>query len=228
MQRELDARGSEILQTFLTRTGIRVRTDSRLQSIRGRERMQAVTLDTGETLSADILVFCVGVKPNTELAEKAGLAVNQGIVVDDVLRTSDPLIFAIGDAAETTPRAPALWPISMQQALTAAHHLMASGASHPTTPVFLKLKHNGICVFRYGVMALDDGGVEIVSAPEETRTHRRLVLDPDNRLKGAVIVGPPGAERFILPYLGDEPVPADVVESWQAEANPSGALGPTP
>ena len=76
--------------------------------------------------------------------------------------------------------------------------------------------------------ALDDGGVEIVSAPEETRTHRRLVLDPDNRLKGAIIVGPPGAERFILPYLGDEPVPADVVESWQAEANPSSALGPTP
>ena len=115
MQRELDARGSEILQTFLTRTGIRVRTDTRLHSVEGTSRAQTVTLDDGETLAADILVLCAGVEPNTDLAQAAGLAVKQGIVVDDDLRTSDPKIFAIGDAAETTPRAPSLWPTSMNQ-----------------------------------------------------------------------------------------------------------------
>ena len=49
-------------------------------------------------------------------------------------------------------------------------------------------------------------------------SHRRLVLDQDNRLHGAIIVGPPGSERFVLPYLGAGPVPADVVDGWRAEA----------
>jgi len=58
-----------------------------------------LTLDGGETIAADLLVLGVGVKPRTQLAERAGLAVDRGITVDGRLKTSAPGVFAAGDVA---------------------------------------------------------------------------------------------------------------------------------
>ncbi len=61
-----------------------------------------VTLDTGEELPADVVVAAIGVRPDTRLAADAGLQVGPrgGIAVDDEHRTSDPDIYAVGDAVE--------------------------------------------------------------------------------------------------------------------------------
>ena len=61
-----------------------------------------LTLDSGKTLSADLVILCIGVRPETALARNAGLEIGAsgGILIDDGLRTSDPHIFAIGDAVE--------------------------------------------------------------------------------------------------------------------------------
>jgi 3-phenylpropionate/trans-cinnamate dioxygenase ferredoxin reductase subunit len=56
-----------------------------------------VVLADGETLRADVVIVGVGVIPNTELASAAGLSVDNGIVIDDQARTSDPDIVAAGD-----------------------------------------------------------------------------------------------------------------------------------
>jgi len=59
-------------------------------------------LDTGEIVNADLVIVAIGVRPETELARKAGLTIGSrgGIVVDGFNRTSEPTIYAIGDAAE--------------------------------------------------------------------------------------------------------------------------------
>jgi len=62
-------------------------------------RVTGVTLAGGATLPADVVIVGVGITPNVELAEKAGLDVNDGIVTDAALRTSDPNIWAAGDVA---------------------------------------------------------------------------------------------------------------------------------
>jgi NADPH-dependent 2,4-dienoyl-CoA reductase/sulfur reductase-like enzyme len=61
-------------------------------------------LDNGEKLPADLVVMSVGVKPNSELAQAAGLELGPRghIAVDDTLRTSDPSIYAAGDVIEVT------------------------------------------------------------------------------------------------------------------------------
>jgi NADPH-dependent 2,4-dienoyl-CoA reductase/sulfur reductase-like enzyme/rhodanese-related sulfurtransferase len=63
-----------------------------------------VTLTSGETIPADLVVAAIGVRPDSTLAQQAGLAVGArgGILVDDHLRTSDPAILAVGDAVEKT------------------------------------------------------------------------------------------------------------------------------
>jgi 3-phenylpropionate/trans-cinnamate dioxygenase ferredoxin reductase subunit len=62
-----------------------------------RGRVSSVTLDSGETLTTDLVVLGLGITPRTELAEKAGLDVDNGILVNEYLETSDPAISAIGD-----------------------------------------------------------------------------------------------------------------------------------
>ncbi len=61
--------------------------------------MSGVTLEDGRRLLADLVIASIGVVPNTELAEAAGLACKNGIVVDSSFRTADPMIFAAGDCA---------------------------------------------------------------------------------------------------------------------------------
>lgn len=69
-------------------------------ALHGRNgRVEAVELDDGQRIPADIVVVGVGVQPNTELAAAAGLAVDNGIAVNEYLLTCDPRISAIGDCA---------------------------------------------------------------------------------------------------------------------------------
>ncbi|MFF7335527.1 FAD-dependent oxidoreductase [Streptomyces sp. NPDC008150] len=65
----------------------------------GERRVRAVELSGGERLDADLVVTGIGVLPNTELAAAAGLAVENGVAVDEQLRTADPAIWAVGDCA---------------------------------------------------------------------------------------------------------------------------------
>jgi 3-phenylpropionate/trans-cinnamate dioxygenase ferredoxin reductase subunit len=62
-------------------------------------RVTSVVLDDGMELPADVVVVGVGIQPNTELADAAGLTVDNGVATDSSLRTSDPDIYACGDVA---------------------------------------------------------------------------------------------------------------------------------
>ncbi len=70
-----------------------------VRQLRGTGRVSSVLLTDGTELAADIVVVGVGVQPDTRLAEAAGLKVDNGIVTDARLRTSDPHIYAAGDVA---------------------------------------------------------------------------------------------------------------------------------
>jgi NADPH-dependent 2,4-dienoyl-CoA reductase/sulfur reductase-like enzyme/peroxiredoxin family protein/rhodanese-related sulfurtransferase/TusA-related sulfurtransferase len=73
-----------------------------VKSFEYKHGVTEVTLQSGATLEVDMVMLSIGVKPQSDLAKKAGLALNQrgGIVVDEYLKTSDPNIYAIGDAVE--------------------------------------------------------------------------------------------------------------------------------
>jgi 3-phenylpropionate/trans-cinnamate dioxygenase ferredoxin reductase subunit len=77
--------------------GVEIRTDVRLAGFDGDRRVNALHLESGESIAAELVIVGVGVQPATELAEDAGLEVNDGIVVDEFARTSDHDIVAAGD-----------------------------------------------------------------------------------------------------------------------------------
>jgi 3-phenylpropionate/trans-cinnamate dioxygenase ferredoxin reductase subunit len=84
--------------------GVRVILGAAAKRAMGTDRVSAVELENGETVACDLLLICVGIRPETRLAERAGLPCQDGIVTDASLRTADPRIFALGDCARFPSR----------------------------------------------------------------------------------------------------------------------------
>jgi len=85
----------------LTKAGVHVHTGKRAMSIEGQNGVKSVVLDDGVSLPADIVIVGIGGRPNTELAEKAGLEMTRGgsVWVDSYMRTTVKNVFAVGDCA---------------------------------------------------------------------------------------------------------------------------------
>jgi len=90
-----------VVSTFYQRLhdeeGLWVVTGALVTSIEGEDQVERVHCADGSEIDADLVIIAVGVLPNTELAARAGLDVEDGILVDEFARTSDPDIVAAGD-----------------------------------------------------------------------------------------------------------------------------------
>jgi 3-phenylpropionate/trans-cinnamate dioxygenase ferredoxin reductase subunit len=137
----------EIFAALHRRHGVDVRTGSGVTTIEGADgKVTGVQTTTGQLVAADAVVVGVGVTPNVRLGEAAGLEVDNGIVVDERLQTSDGAIWAAGDVAN------AFHPLLDQQVRvehwanasnqgTAAGAAMAAEADGKTTEPYTKLPY---------------------------------------------------------------------------------------
>jgi 3-phenylpropionate/trans-cinnamate dioxygenase ferredoxin reductase subunit len=123
--------------------GVDFRFNATLDRIRVTDgRASGVILGDGTVIDADALLVGVGATPNTSLAEAAGLAVDNGIVVDAALRSSDPDIFAAGDV--TSVLSPFYgkhirvehWANALNQPTTAASSMLGRDAAYDELPYF--------------------------------------------------------------------------------------------
>lgn len=90
---------SAFLVKYYRDKGVEMRTGEGVKDLRSRNGKVTITTTLGKELTADIAVAGLGIIPSTDLAQQAGLRVDNGIVVDEELRTSDLNIYAAGDVA---------------------------------------------------------------------------------------------------------------------------------
>ena len=156
MARQLNPRAAQDLAEVLRANGVELRLQ---ETVMGLERRPgggvAVGLVGGEA-EADLVVWCVGVRPRSELAARAGLRVDHGILVDRALRTSHPGILAAGDVAQHPDGTVShLWHAAKHQGELAALSAAGEQIGHENPPFRLKCEVFGQYVFSMGVPAFD-------------------------------------------------------------------------
>lgn len=122
--------------------GVDLVTGASVEAIEGSGRVERVRLAGGRTIDCDAVLVGVGVRPRTELAEAAGLAVDNGILVDATLRAGAPGVFAAGDVANAEHpfygRRVRVehWANALNQGPCAARNMLGAGEQYDRLPYF--------------------------------------------------------------------------------------------
>ncbi|MES9519456.1 NAD(P)/FAD-dependent oxidoreductase [Streptomyces capoamus] len=215
MERQLDPDASRLVLRHLTDLGVEVHTECRVRDVRCvAGAVRSVELADGYALDADLVVLACGVRPRTGLAEQAGLAVHQGVLVDDELRTSDPHIHAIGDCAQHGGTVYGLAAPALEQADALAALLAGdTGARYTGTRSLTRLTLTGsdspFDLAAFGETEARPGD-DVVRLADATRGTYRKVVVRDDRLVGGVLVGELGTVGALArAWEGAEPLPDD-------------------
>jgi nitrite reductase (NADH) large subunit len=189
MERQLDPSAAYLLQKAIEGRGIDVLTTANTAAILGDGKVEAVRLEDGRTIPADLVVMAVGIRPNSALARTAGLEVKRGILVDDHMRTSDPHISAVGECVEHRGLCYGL----VAPLYEMAKELAASLAGEPAggyqgSVTATKLKVTGVDLFSAGDFAEGNAGDEIVLRDPSRGIYKRVILR-DDRIVGTVLYG---------------------------------------
>ncbi|WP_245330272.1 FAD-dependent oxidoreductase [Bradyrhizobium sp. AS23.2] len=188
MERQLDLPAADLLKTLVERKGIRILLNASTARIHGEGHVEAVELADGSRIEADAVIFAAGIRPNIGLAKDAGIAVNRGIVVNDVMQTASPDIYALGECAEHRGTCYGLVEPAYEQARVLARHLSGRAAAYQGSVVSTNLKVSGVSVFSAGDFMGGEGSESLVLTDRRRGTYKKLVI-ADGRLTGAVLIG---------------------------------------
>lgn len=213
MERQLDKVAAQMLQASLEARGMQFRMNAQTAALIGNDsgRVNQVEFKDGTRLNADLVVMAVGIRPNTELAEKMGLHVNRGIVVSDTLQTmTDPRIWAVGECAAHRGIAYGLVAPLFEQGKVLANHLAEFGISrYRGSLTSTKLKVTGIDLFSAGDFMGGDGFEEIVMSDPAGGIYKKLVLKGE-QLVGACLYGDTVDGSWYFKLLRDGRSVADI------------------
>jgi nitrite reductase (NADH) large subunit len=217
MNRQIDAKASELLITELQGRGINIVTghgpvalhqSHKPESAKGK--VCAVSLDNGDKLQADLVVFATGIVPCTPLAQRTGLVVEKGICVDAQLQTSHDDIYALGECCEFEGNTYGLVAPIWNQASVLAKQLVRK--QDDELPVYYeesfatKLKVSGIDVHSMGVINANETELEceILEYNDIERSIYKKILISDHKVVGAVLYGDVADSQWYFELLQQE------------------------
>ncbi len=198
MERQLDRTAGDLLQRSLEKRGLSFRVKAQTKELVASPEAQAgrvcaVRIVDGsgneEELPADLVVMAVGIRPNTALAQSAGLHCERGIVVSDTLQTFDPRIYAVGECVNHRGSTYGLVAPLFDMAKVCANHLACHGiARYAGSVTTTKLKVTGIDLFSAGDFTGGPDCEEIVLSDPFGGVYKKLVIK-DGKLAGGVLYG---------------------------------------
>ena len=201
MSATFNRKASDLLADHLTKRGVEINVGDTVVSFEGKKgAIRKAFLKKGGDVPADLAVVAVGVRPRTELAEGAGIALGRGIITDKTMLTSHPDIFAAGDCVQarnsvSNAKNPLpLWPEAVRQGKTAGANMVSRGKGRAEpAPEY----DGGLVMNALEVLDLPTASAGITEDPEaevfsdcrpEQEVYRR-VLVKNNRVIGYIFIG---------------------------------------
>jgi NAD(P)H-nitrite reductase large subunit len=193
LPRMIDRTGAEIVEGWLQRHGVEVRTGAHLQAIEdvgGRKRLR---FQDSSDLPADLVIMATGIRTNLEWLTGSGVEVNRGVLVDDRLRSSVPNVYAAGDVAEgrdfvTGERAVhAIEPTAMEHGRIVGANMAGQPLAYRGSLLMNIVDVAHLEIASFG--AWESTTTDVSSALNADRPAYRKLLWQGDRLIGAIILG---------------------------------------
>ena len=194
MKRVTCADVSAFYESMHRKHGVDIRLGCKLEAIEGNGHASGLRLAGGERVAADVVLVSTGARPNDELASAAGLACEDGILVDEFARTADPQIYAIGDCTRLPSRRYGrkirleCVQNAFDQAKAAAAAILGKGTPYDPVPWFWSDQYD-LCI---QIAGLPDMATVHVDRRPKPEALLRFHLDAQGRLVAASGVGPLG------------------------------------
>jgi nitrite reductase (NADH) large subunit len=187
LPRQLAEPAGRRVQSYVEGLGIAVRCAASVAEIYGDESVQGVRLADDTELGTDLVLLATGVRPNKHLGAQCGLETNRGVIVDDEMRTSDPDIFAAGDAAEHRGVVYGLWPIALGQGAVAGANAAGKKSTFLGQQPSNQLKVLDLPVFSIGQITPADASYDVCEH-SDPKAYRRIVCH-DGAIVGVNLLG---------------------------------------
>jgi nitrite reductase (NADH) large subunit len=183
MPRQLNAAGGEVLLQHLGTLNINVIKQAQAERIDA----EGVQLKDGRRVPADVVVVAVGVRSNVWMLKEAGLPVNNGVLVDNFMRTSNPDILAAGDACEHDGAMYGSWGAAQFQGRIAGLNAAGVPTEFGGIPRSHMLKILGKDMASIGQIQATDGSYRMFD--ERTAEGYRMFMVRDGIIVGALLLG---------------------------------------
>lgn len=189
----LDNTAADIIQRHLESNGLEILTGLDVIEFLGNGELKAVKLDSGKIIGCEVVVIGKGVSPNIDIVKDTPIKLNEGIVVDNFLKTSVENIYAAGDCAEAfdfaleKPQVNALWPNAVEQGCLAGKNLLGENLAYAGSIGMNTVEFFALPVVSMGIVKEEDGMQVLAHLDAQNKVYKKVVLK-DNRIKGAILL----------------------------------------
>ena len=214
MPRQVDEEGSRILVKNIEDLGVSVHLNKATKEIHGGTTVERMEFSDGESLDVDMIIVSAGIRPRDDLAKESGLKLGErgGIEVDNVLKTSDENIFAVGECALHRGMIYGLIAPGWEMAEIVAENLCGGSRQFGGTDLSTKLKLMGVDVASFGdYEASDEIANNLTFVDPFKGVYKKLLFSLDGKkLLGGILIGD-AADYGTLSVMakGDEDLPCD-------------------
>lgn len=192
----LDREGAGMVARHMETHGVRLRCGNSVQKINRSEagKVSSVLLDDGERIECGAVIVATGVRPNLELVRATPIRTAEGIIVDSLLQTNLPGIFAAGDVAECHDlaweqhRVNANWTNAVEQGRVAGRNMCGLTTEYRGSLALNSLSFCGLPCITMGLTRPPNGYREVTRIDRKRSIYKKLVLK-DERIVGAIFIG---------------------------------------
>jgi NAD(P)H-nitrite reductase large subunit len=189
----VDDAGAKLVEDWLTRHGVTIRTGARLARIEDAKGRRRLRFAGAGDIVCDVVIMATGIKTNLEWLKGAGVTINRGIVVDDHLRSSVPNVYAAGDIAEGRDlisgegAVHAIEPTAQEHGRVVGANMAGKDVRYRGSLIINIVEVCHLDVASFG--AWDDAKADAATGLRADRPAYRKLLFRGDRLTGAIILG---------------------------------------
>ena len=201
MNAQLDAQGGAILRRTMEAMGVSIHLGRSTEAVLGEGHVTGLRFKDGGTLACDMLVVSAGIRPNAEIAQRAGLTVERAIVVDNHMRSVDDRhVFVVGECAQHRGKLYGLVAPLWEQARVFADQVTGRNidAAYHGSKLATKLKVMGVELASMGITDAEQPQDEIIQFSEPARGIYKKLIVRDGRLVGGILMGDISKAAYLM------------------------------